>query len=120
MGQANVSFRRMKLPNGERAFVDVRKLRNYCFNAEHPRGQHKARVFRSALGWTPEMAEDVRHRILEAVLLEDTDFLGADDYGQRYAVDFPVQGLDAIVTIRSLWIIRHGEDFPRFTSCYVL
>lgn len=120
IGQANVSFRRMKLPNGERAFVDVRKLRNYCFNAEHPRGQHKARVFRSALGWTAEKADDIRHRLLEAVLVEDTAFLGADDYGQRYAVDFPVQGLDAIVTIRSLWIIRHGEDFPRFTSCYVL
>jgi hypothetical protein len=77
-------------------------------------------VFRSALGWTAEKAEDVRHRLLEAVLVQDTAFLGADDYGQRYAVDFPVQGLDAIVTIRSLWIMRHGEDFLRFTSCYVL
>lgn len=38
----------MKLPNAERAVVDVRKLRNYCLNAEHPRGQHKARVFKSA------------------------------------------------------------------------
>ena len=36
----------MKLPNAEQAFVDVRKLRDYCFSTEHPRGQHKARVFR--------------------------------------------------------------------------
>ncbi|WP_053380327.1 DUF6883 domain-containing protein [Nitrospira moscoviensis] len=109
--EANVSLRRMKLPNGEQAFVDVRKLRNYCFNTEHPRGQHKARVFKSALGWTAEQAEDVRRRLLAAVLQEGAGFLGADDYGQRYAVDFPVQGLDAIVTVRSLWIIRAVKIF---------
>ena len=69
----------MKLPNAERAVVDVRKLRHYCLNNEHPRGQHKARVFRSALGWTAEQAEDVQRRLLEAVLREDASFLGADD-----------------------------------------
>jgi hypothetical protein len=110
----------MKLPNAERAFVDVRKLRNYCLNAEHPRGQHKARVFKSALGWTTEQAEDVRSRLLEVVLREDASFLGADDYGQRYALDFPVQGTGGVTTVRSLWIIRYDEDFPRFASCYVL
>ena len=110
----------MKLPNAERAFVDVRKLRDYCLNAEHPRGQHTARVFKGVLGWTADQAEDVRQRLLEAVLLEDADFLGADDYGQRYALDFLVQGAGTVATVRSLWIIRHGEDYPRFTSCYVL
>lgn len=110
----------MKLPNAERAVVDVRKLRHYCLNPEHPRGQHKARVFKSALGWTAEQAEDVQRRLLEAVLREDASFLGADDYGQRYALDFAIQGVDGVATIRSLWIIRHGDDFPRFASCYVL
>lgn len=110
----------MKLPNAEQAFVDVRKLRQYCFNAEHPRGQHKARVFNRALGWTAEQADDVRHRLLGAVLIEDASFLGADDYGQRYALDFDVQGVGGSVTVRSLWIVRYGEDFPRFTSCYVI
>jgi hypothetical protein len=110
----------MRLPNTERAVVDVRKLRDYCLNVEHPRGQHKARVFKSALGWTADQAKDVRRRLLEAVLHEDAGFLGADDYGQRYALDFAVQGAGGVVTVRSLWIVRHGEDFPRFTSCYVL
>jgi hypothetical protein len=75
---------------------------------------------KGVLGWTADQAEDVRQRLLEAVLLEDADFLGADDYGQRYALDFDVQGAGTVTTVRSLWIIRHGEDFPRFTSCYVL
>ena len=110
----------MKLPNAERAFVDVRKLRDYCLSADHPRGQHKARVFKSVLGWTADQAEDVRPWLLEEVLREDAGFLGADDYGQRYALDFPVQGAGGLAMVRSLWIIRHDGDFPRFTSCYVL
>ena len=40
----------MRLPNGDRAVVDVRKVRDYCLSAEHPRGQHKARVFKRAWG----------------------------------------------------------------------
>ena len=62
----------------------------------------------------------MRRWLLEAVLREDAGFLGADDYGQRYALDFPVQGAGGLAMVRSLWIIRHDEDFPRFTSCYVL
>jgi len=110
----------MTLPNAEQAFVDVRKLRDYCFSAEHPRGQHKARVFNRALGWTADQAEDIRHQLLEAALRDEAGFLGADDYGQRYALDFQAQGTGNVAMVRSLWIIRHGEDFPRFTSCYVL
>lgn len=110
----------MTLPNADRAVVDVHKLRDYCLNAAHPRGQHKARVFKRVLGWTADEAENVRRRLLEAVLRAEGNFLGADDYGQRYALDFAVQGMSGPVTVRSLWIIRHGEDFPRFASCYVL
>jgi hypothetical protein len=44
----------MKLPYAESAIVDVRKLRDYCLSAAHPRGKHKARVFASALGLTAE------------------------------------------------------------------
>jgi hypothetical protein len=43
----------MKLPNGERAVVDIRKLRDYCLSAKHRRGRHKARVFEAALGQRP-------------------------------------------------------------------
>ena len=110
----------MKLPHADRAIVDVQKLRDYCLNREHPRGQHKARVFQSALGWTTTSAEDVRRKLLEAVEREEASFLGTDDYGKRYALDFTPQGPAGPVTVRSLWIIRRDEDFPRFTSCYIL
>ena len=110
----------MRLPNIERAVVDLRKLRDYCLNLEHPRGQHKARVFQHVLGWTAADAERLNQRLLTAVQTEQAVFLGADDYGQRYTLDFQVQESGRVVVIRSLWIRRHGEDFTRFASCYVL
>jgi hypothetical protein len=39
----------MKLPNGERAIVDRRKLEECCLNPHHPRGRNKAKVSRSRL-----------------------------------------------------------------------
>jgi hypothetical protein len=40
----------MKLPNAEKAFIDNKKLLDYCLNPLHEEGKHKARVFQSALG----------------------------------------------------------------------
>ncbi|HNA89094.1 MAG TPA: hypothetical protein PK989_07300, partial [Anaerolineales bacterium] len=58
--------------------------------------------------------------ILSAVASEEAVPTEQDEYGQRYVVDFSMnrQGKEAVV--RSLWIIRAGEDYPRLTSCYVL
>jgi hypothetical protein len=57
-----------KLPNAEKAVVEVRKLRDYCLSPEHPRGKHKARVFASALGLTREDAGVLREALLSAAV----------------------------------------------------
>jgi hypothetical protein len=33
-----------RLPNGEQAILDIRKIEGYCLCRSHPRGRHKARV----------------------------------------------------------------------------
>jgi len=38
------------LPRATEAVIPADKLVDYALNTEHPRGRHKARVFRSALG----------------------------------------------------------------------
>ena len=110
----------MKLPNSERAVVDIQKLRDYCLSSGHPRGRHKARVFLSALGLTAENAEELRDILLLAVRVNDATPIEQDGYGQRYVVDFQMQTSSGKTMIRSGWIIRRGENFPRLTSCYVL
>lgn len=50
----------MKLPNGDEAIIDLEKLQNYCLNLSHPRGRHKARVFKAVLGISAEDSEIVQ------------------------------------------------------------
>jgi hypothetical protein len=110
----------MKLPGGERAVVDIAKLRDYCLCPDHPRGRHKARIFARVLGLTTDDAELLRDSLLEAARTEDAAPSDHDEYGQRFIVDFTIKGPGGEGTVRSTWIQRTGEDFPRLTSCYVL
>jgi hypothetical protein len=110
------------LPNADQAFIDIRKLTEYCLDATHPVGGHKAVVFRSALGFTDqELGPDLlRRAILEGVQQNDAIRGRLDEHGQRYTVDFPVSHAQRTARIRTAWIVREGEDFPRLTTCYVI
>jgi hypothetical protein len=110
----------VKLPNGINAVVDIVKLRNYCLDPGHPEGRHKARVFRAALGMGQDDAEKLRAALLAAARDEDADDAEADEYGERYVLGFSLRHAGHAARVRSAWIIRKGEDFPRLTSCYVL
>lgn len=110
----------MQLPNPERAIVDLKKLRDYCLSTEHPRGRHKARMFAAVLGFTARDTEELQRALLNAAHTYEAFSLERDDYGQRYAVDFPLIGPGGMAAIRSLWIVRYGENFPRLITCYVL
>lgn len=110
----------MRLPNSDRAFVNMAKLRDYCLSTTHKRGRNKARVFAAALGLTASDAEALRDALLFAASGYEATPTEATEYGQLYVLDFPMIGPAGQAMIRSSWIVRLGEDFPRLTSCYVL
>ena len=109
-----------KLPNSQNAVVELVKLRDYCLSAEHPRGQHKARVFREALGLTDDDAEWLRQKLLIGIQNHPAEKLEVDSFGIRWRVDLPLtrQGKSAVV--RTGWIIKTGEQFSRLITCWVL
>ena len=109
----------MKLPNGDRAIVDIRKLLDYCLNLQHPRGRNKARVF-AAVGIRDSDAEMLRLAILAAAGEMEAHPGVPTVHGQRYTVDFDLAVQDRTVKIRSAWIVKLEDDLPRLTSCYVL
>ncbi len=109
-----------KLPNPENALVEMRKLRDYCLSPKHPRGGHKAGVFASALGLTAEDSEELRDALFSAAVSDEAVLAEEDEYGQRYMLGFEMNTEAGSATVRSGWIVRSGEDFPRFTSCWVL
>lgn len=110
----------MTLPNANRAFIDDRKLIEFCLNPEHPDGKNKARVFASALGITQESFFVLKAAILEAMLIEPAVLQEETSRGQYWQVDFTLHYLEKSALLRSAWIIRKGEDFPRLITCYVL
>ena len=108
----------MKMPGGDAAIVDLRKLTGYCLNREHPRGKHKARVFAS-LGFTVESAGELCAALLKAAATTDAQPAEADNFGNRYVIEFEIRGPRGSGVVRSTWIVRRGETSPRLTSCFV-
>jgi hypothetical protein len=102
--------------------VDAAKLRDYCLSPSHPRGRHKARVFRSRLGLAPADAEMLRAALLRAAQGQPQDLrlVDSDGYGQRYVLDFEMTTPASTATVRSSWIVPTGQDVLRFVTCYVL
>ncbi|MGH8738886.1 MAG: DUF6883 domain-containing protein [Burkholderiales bacterium] len=110
----------MKLRNAERAFVDIAKLRDYCLDETHPEGRHKARVFRSALDLSERDAGFLRQAILAAAADAEAVAGDSDEYGSRYLLDFQLNRGNRKAWIRTVWIVRRNEDFPRLATCYVM
>jgi hypothetical protein len=110
----------MKLPNAHRVVVELEKLTDYCLNPDHPRGKHKARVFKSICGLTSENAELLRQQLLEAAEQGEAQQIQPSVHGERFVIECIVRGPAGEGLVRTAWIIREDEDFPRFVSAYVI
>ena len=110
----------MKLPTGERTNLGT-KLEDYSLNSLHHEGRNKARVFDSVLGITLANADVLRDALLNAAANSDyAEPRGDNGFGHGYVVRFPLTTTKGMATVLSAWIIRHGEDFPRLTTCYIV
>ncbi len=110
----------MRVPNGDRADLGS-KLEDYSLNSAHRHGQHKARVFESALGITLANADVLRTALRQAAAnSEDAVHTGNNGYGDVYELRFSLTTSKATATVLSVWIIRTGEDFPRLITCFIL
>jgi hypothetical protein len=110
----------MRLPNGNRADLGT-KIEEYSLNPLHREGQHKARVFASALGITLENAGTLRRAVLRAAAESDAaESRGDNGFGEVFVLRFPLMTGVGTAVVLTAWIIRHNEDFPRLTTCYIL
>jgi len=110
----------MILPNAENAVIDIGKLRDYSLSPQHERGAHKARVFRAALGVTLDDAEWLREQILLAVSDVEATESASSVFGRKFVADLQLSRGELTAIVRTTWIIEHGTDYPRLTSCYVI
>ena len=103
----------------EQAVIPIDKLTGYCLNPEHHPGKHKARVFKSALNLGINDAEVLKSALLDAVQRNVAVPTKRNAYGQKYVVDFEMSHSGRTAKVRSIWIVRNDENFPRFVTCYI-
>lgn len=107
------------IPNAEAAGVPAEKLVGYALNPEHPRGGDKARVFKAALGYTAENADELMRAIREALPMAPAQDAGATEYGHKYTVDLEITAPAGTAVVCTGWPGHHGESAPRLTSLCV-
>ena len=110
----------MQLPEADRAEIDLRKLRDYCLNPAHPRGRHKAPVFRAALGIGQHDAPWLRQAILDQLGTAIAISAGSDAWGARWAADVTLRRSGRSAITRTLWRVQAPGAAPRLISCYIL
>ncbi|MDQ3010800.1 MAG: hypothetical protein M3X11_08880 [Acidobacteriota bacterium] len=108
----------MKIPNPQKAVVEIRKLRDYCLNPEHRIGKHKARLYKASLGLTIEDAEALRAVLREIVKTHEAELGDKDEHGQRYQIEFEMTWQDKHAKLLSAWNVRPNEAFARLVTCY--
>ena len=108
----------MKLPNLDRAYIDVRKLRDYVLDSDNARGRHKARVFKSALGITIEDAHELARTSRVGIQNAEATLGELDFYGQRYAVDCRIETGSGSAIVRNWRDNSGGRNFSQIDHLF--
>ncbi|MCC6126771.1 MAG: hypothetical protein IT426_17550 [Pirellulales bacterium] len=105
----------MRIPNAEQAMIAEEKIVQYLLNPEHVDGASKARVLARA-GFHADHPQEldralrVRHLILEAEIGKPSPF------GIKYEITGRLTGPIGSVLVKSIWMIRFDESFPRLIT----
>jgi hypothetical protein len=108
----------MKLPNGEKASIDERKVREYLLSASHPVGRFKARFFAS-IGFGQENWQALTEAIAHVAANGEAQLVQDNENGRKYLVLGVLSGTQArSAEVVSVWIIGVGSDTPRLVTVY--
>ena len=106
----------MRLPNPDQAIVPAMKLRDYLLS--HAESGGKAAFF-GRLGYTVDNWERLAGDLRLYHLTADAEEVAPTKYGRKFVIPVPLTGPSGVTEIvLSVWIIRLGEDFPRFVTAY--
>ena len=105
-----------KLPGGERAVIDPRKLRDYILAPRHPLGRFKAAFF-NTLGYNADNWELLAAELRKAALEHEAEPDDRTPYGQKYRVRSILIGPNGrVAPVVAVWIVLNDEDTARFIT----
>jgi hypothetical protein len=121
MTEESRSIHSRALPNYESAEILRSKIEGYALNPTNDEGRHKARVFKSALGFDQSTWELLKQKILSELPYHEAKLEQTSQYGDSYVVDLPIEGLNGnTVVVHTVWLFRPGVGFPSLITLYVL
>ena len=116
----------MPLLNYKRAIIDEGKLVRYALNPNSERGQHKARVFQSALGFNLSNWAQLKQAILDALPTYNARFINETVFGRKYEVLLLIRGPNGqLANVITIWQYDHESDrdaysdVPRLVTLYL-
>jgi len=77
-------------------------------------------VFRDALDLKTGDAAWLRDDLLQAAHSGEALALSADNWGSHWRVDTTIMRQGKSAMVRTIWLVRTGEEVPRFVACWVL
>ena len=105
------------LPSYQKAVIPRSKLEDYALDPTHKEGQHKARLFKSILGFERADWQELEKVILNELPYQEALLLGEGQWGKKYLVSLPITGLNGNTAIvETVWIIRPETDYPSFVT----
>ena len=110
----------MPLPCYEQATIPQKKLQAYLLSSTHRAGKSKAAFFTAhgfqASHWS-QLAEALRQHAGSHPVAKQEE----SPFGTRYVIEGLLDAPDGHrLSVRSIWFIDHGKDFPRFVTAYPL
>ena len=108
----------MKLPNGEQAIIDERKVREYLLSPSHPVGRFKLKFF-SGIGFGPDSWRPFIAALAELAEKGEARIAEEGEFGRKYSVSGLLMGpRGRAVNVVSVWIFEPGSDKPRLVTVY--
>ncbi len=100
--------------------IDPAKLTAYALNRNHPRGQHKARLFEAVLGYNLDNYRNLLEEIETKAPDSQAQPLYIDEHGHHYRVDVVVIGANGNqAVVRTGWLIISEQNSASLTTLYV-
>jgi hypothetical protein len=104
------------LPNCHEAVIEDSKFVSYALDPHSGRGQHKARVFESVLGFNLSNCEQLKQAILDALPYRPAILTSETVFGKKYEVLVLITGANGrtaeVVTIWQLTACPTGCSSP--------
>src|SRR5215208_474619 len=105
------------LPNYEKAVIPRGRREDYALNPAHTDGRHKARLFKSILGFGKADWQKLEKVILDELPYHEALFSREDKWGKFYSVTLPITGLNGnVALVQTIWKIEAGKENPSFVT----